>query len=392
VTTPPPQPAGHPPSGHDDILYPSTIPFILVHLACLGAIWTGVHWQDVAICVGLYGLRIFAIGAAYHRYFSHRSYKTSRWFQFVLAFLAMTTTQKGVLWWAAKHRVHHRYSDTEHDVHSPRQKGFWYSHMGWIFDRKYEGTDYALVQDFAKYPELMWLDRHQNVPPVIMAVTVFLFAGWSGLVVGFFWSTVLLYHATFCINSLAHVHGSQRYVTGDDSRNNWWFALLTMGEGWHNNHHAYQASTRQGFRWWEVDMTYYILKAFSWVGLVWDLHEPPKAVVRGEHKVGRPVIEKAARQLAASFHADQIAAQVAEMLTRTPTLAELRSELEDKLANARKQAEALLASVQLPAIPSTQEVKERASRMFARSPSMDDIVERARQLVIEGVCARLAAA
>ncbi|HYE52661.1 MAG TPA: fatty acid desaturase [Azospirillaceae bacterium] len=392
MTTPPPQPAGHPPSGHDDILYPSTIPFILVHLACLGAIWTGVHWQDVAICVGLYGLRIFAIGAAYHRYFSHRSYKTSRWFQFVLAFLAMTTTQKGVLWWAAKHRVHHRYSDTEHDVHSPRQKGFWYSHMGWIFDRKYEGTDYALVQDFAKYPELMWLDRHQNVPPVIMAVTVFLFAGWSGLVVGFFWSTVLLYHATFCINSLAHVHGSQRYVTGDDSRNNWWFALLTMGEGWHNNHHAYQASTRQGFRWWEVDMTYYILKAFSWVGLVWDLHEPPKAVVRGEHKVGRPVIEKAARQLAASFHADQIAAQVAEMLTRTPTLAELRSELEDKLANARKQAEALLASVQLPAIPSTQEVKERASRMFARSPSMDDIVERARQLVIEGVCARLAAA
>jgi len=392
VTTPPPQPAGHPPSGHDDILYPSTIPFILVHLACLGAIWTGVHWQDVAICVGLYGLRIFAIGAAYHRYFSHRSYKTSRWFQFVLAFLAMTTTQKGVLWWAAKHRVHHRYSDTEHDVHSPRQKGFWYSHMGWIFDRKYEGTDYALVQDFAKYPELMWLDRNQNVPPVIMAVTVFLFAGWSGLVVGFFWSTVLLYHATFCINSLAHVHGSQRYVTGDDSRNNWWFALLTMGEGWHNNHHAYQASTRQGFRWWEVDMTYYILKAFSWVGLVWDLHEPPKAVVRGEHKVGRPVIEKAARQLAASFHADQIAAQVAEMLTRTPTLAELRSELEDKLANARKQAEALLASVQLPAIPSTQEVKERASRMFARSPSMDDIVERARQLVIEGVCARLAAA
>ena len=390
MTDPSPRPAAL--ADHDDIMYPSAIPFVLVHLACFAAIWTGVSWQDLAICAGLYAIRIFAIGAGYHRYFSHRTFKTSRWFQFVLAFLAMCTTQKGVLWWAAHHRHHHRYSDMENDVHSPVQNSFLYSHVGWIFSKKWAETDYSMVQDFAKYPELMWLDRNQFVPPVTMAVATFLLAGWSGLIVGFFWSTVLLYHATFCINSLAHVYGKQRYVTGDHSRNNWWFALLTFGEGWHNNHHAYQASCPQGFRWWEIDMTYYILRMLSWVGIVWDIHTPPKSVVRCEQKLGRPIIEKAAKQLAAAFQTDQIAAQVQEMLARTPSMADLKSELDLKLQTARQQAEALLASVELPAIPSRQEVGEKARRMFARTPSMDEIVERARQLVIESVAARLAKA
>src|SRR5215218_1269771 len=270
-----PSDAADPTVGHDDIIYPSVIPFLLVHLTCFAAIWTGVTWEAVTLCVTLYWLRIFAIGAGYHRYFSHRAYSTGRVFQFILALLAQSTAQKSVLWWAAKHRHHHLHSDTDKDVHSPRHKGFIYSHVGWIFVRSHDTTDLVKVADFARYPELMWLHRFELVPAVVLAILCFLLAGWSGLVVGFFWSTALVYHATFCINSLAHVQGRKRYVTGDDSRNNWLLAFFTMGEGWHNNHHAYQSSARQGFRWWEIDLTFYILKALSWTGLIWSLKTPP---------------------------------------------------------------------------------------------------------------------
>ena len=239
-----------------DIVYPSAIPFVIVHLACFAAIWTGVTVEALAIGVGLYWLRIFAIGAGYHRYFSHRAYETSRVFQFVLAAMAQTTAQKSVLWWAANHRDHHLHSDTELDVHSPRHFGFVYSHLGWIFARRHETTNFARVADLAQYPELMWLHRYELAPPFVLALACFAAAGWPGLIVGFFWSTVAVYHATFCINSLAHVVGRRRYVTGDDSRNNWLLAIFTMGEGWHNNHHAFQSSVRQGFRWWEYDPTY----------------------------------------------------------------------------------------------------------------------------------------
>ena len=256
-----------PPHG-EDILYPDAVPFLLVHLACFGAIWTGVTATAVGIGIALYWLRMFAIGAGYHRYFSHRAYSTSRAFQFILAFLAQSTAQKSVLWWAAKHRHHHLHSDTEHDVHSPRHKGFLYAHVGWIFARQHDGADLAKVADLTRYPELMWLHKHELVPAIVLAVLTFLIGGWSGLVVGFFWSTVAVYHGTFCINSLAHVHGTKRYVTGDDSRNNWLLALLTMGEGWHNNHHAYQASVRQGFRWWEIDPTYYVMRAMAGLGIL----------------------------------------------------------------------------------------------------------------------------
>ncbi len=242
----------------DDIIYPAALPFVLIHLACIAAIWSGITWQAIALCVALYWLRIFAIGAGYHRYFSHRSYSTGRVFQFVLGFLAQSSAQKSILWWAAKHRHHHLHSDTERDVHSPRHKGFLYSHVGWIFARQHDTVDPMKVADFARYPELMLLHKYELVPPVALGGLCLLLGGWSGLVVGFVWSTLLLYHATFCINSLAHVRGSRRYLTGDDSRNNWLLALLTWGEGWHNNHHAYQSSARQGFRWWEIDPTFYI--------------------------------------------------------------------------------------------------------------------------------------
>src|SRR6266436_6957580 len=207
-------PVSKPDGEHDDIIYPSAIPFVLVDLTWIGAIWSGITWQAVAIGIGLYWLRIFAIGAGYHRYFAHRAYATSRVAQFVLAALAQSTAQRSVLWWAAKHRHHHLHSDTVHDVHSPRHKGFFYSHVGWIFAAKHDATDLVKIADFARFPELMWLHRYELVPAFVLAIGCFLTAGWPGLFIGFFVSTVLVYHGTFCINSLAHVLGKKRYLTG----------------------------------------------------------------------------------------------------------------------------------------------------------------------------------
>jgi stearoyl-CoA desaturase (delta-9 desaturase) len=370
---------------HDDIVYPSAIPFVILHLSCFAAIFTGVTWESLVIGAALYWLRIFAIGAGYHRYFSHRAYSTSRVFQFVLAFACQTTTQKSVLWWAAKHRHHHLHSDTLHDVHSPRHKGFLYSHMGWIFDSKHDKVDLVKIADFARFPELMWLHRLEVVPAICLGTACWLIAGWSGLVVGFCWSTVLVYHGTFCINSLAHVHGRTRYVTGDDSRNNWLLAIFTMGEGWHNNHHAYQSSVRQGFRWWEYDPTYYLLKTLSWIGVVWDLKQPPAQVVRNEHSLGSRVINRAAEQLAAHFNSERIALAITSAL-HGPEL----STLQDTLARAHHRTTEVLAGLQLPQIPSREELVARARATLAKSPSLDDIVDRAYDLLLASVGTRLA--
>jgi stearoyl-CoA desaturase (Delta-9 desaturase) len=371
---------------HTDIMYPSAIPFVLVHLACVAALWTGVTYDALVLCFLLYWLRIFAIGAGYHRYFSHRAYRASRAFQFALAVLSQSTAQKSVLWWASKHRHHHLHSDTETDVHSPRHKGFVYSHLGWIFSRKNDAADLVKVADFARYPELMWLHKHELVPPTVLALLSVLIAGWSGLVVGFFWSTVLVYHATFCINSLAHVRGRRRYVTGDDSRNNWLLALFTMGEGWHNNHHAYQSSARQGFRWWEIDATFYLLKALSWTGLVWDLKTPPAAVRLNEYRLGSRVIERAAAQLAGSFDTELIVRAIASAYAGSglPTI-------QDKLAQAQNRATDVLAGLHLPQLPTRHEIVSRAMAMFAETPSMEAIVNRAQAVILDTICARLGA-
>ena len=371
---------------HDDIMYPSAIPFVSMHLGCFAAIWTGVTWGAIAICVGLYWLRIFAIGAGYHRYFSHRAYSTSRVFQFVLAFAAQSTAQKSILWWAAKHRHHHLHSDTGHDVHSPRYKGFIYSHMGWIFDRKHDTADLTKVADLARYPELMWLHKYEIVPAVVLAALCFLVAGWPGLVVGFVWSTVLVYHATFCINSLAHVSGTKRYVTGDDSRNNWLLAVFTMGEGWHNNHHAYQGSVRQGFKWWEIDPTYYILWGLSWLGLVWDLKTPPEQVLRNEQRLGVRVIDRAAEDLVARFNPERIALAITSAL-HTPEL----SALQETLIRARDCTSEVLQTLHLPHMPSRDEFLREARAMFARTRSLEEIVDRAYELLLASVGTRLTA-
>ena len=373
-------------SSVDDIIYPSAIPFVLVHLACLAAIWTGVTWQAIEICVVLYWLRIFAIGAGYHRYFSHRAYATSRLFQFVLAFLSQSTAQKSVLWWSAKHRHHHLHSDTEQDVHSPRHMGFIYSHVGWIFARRHSDVDFAKIADLARYPELMWLHRLELLPAISVAVLCLLIDGWPGLVVGFLWSTVLVYHATFCINSLAHVRGTKRYVTGDDSRNNWVLAFFTMGEGWHNNHHAYQSSDRQGFRWWEIDLTYFILYALSRLGIVWDLKTPPEKVLRNEQRLGSRVINRAAEDLAARFNSERLAVIVAATLHGTEL-----SSLREALARTRDRTAEVLKAWHLPNLPSRDEFLAEAKTMFARTISLDDIIDRAYEIVLTSVGAHLAA-
>lgn len=372
--------------GRDDILYPSAIPFVLLHLGCLAAIWTGVTWQAVAICVALYWVRLFAIGAGYHRYFSHRAYSTGRVFQFILAFMAQSSAQKSVLWWAAKHRHHHLHSDTEQDVHSPRHKGFIYSHLGWIFDRKHDKTDLTKVADLARYPELMLLHKFELLPAVALAALCFFIGGWSGLAVGFIWSTVLTYHATFCINSLAHVRGSRRYVTGDDSRNNWLLAFLTMGEGWHNNHHAYQSSVRQGFTWWEIDPTYYLLKALSWLGVVWDLKTPPEQVLRNEQRLGTRVVNRAAEELAAHFNSQRIALAVSSALRGSEL-----SALQEALIRTHHRAAEVLGTFHLPQLPSRDEISVAAKAMFAKTRSLDEIIDRAYELLLVAVGSHLTA-
>jgi stearoyl-CoA desaturase (delta-9 desaturase) len=256
----------------------SSLPFFGVHLMCLAALWTGAHTQDVLVCVGLYFFRMLGLTTGYHRYFSHRTYKTNRVYQFLLALWGTLCTQKGPLWWAAHHRHHHKESDQPGDVHSPTLRGFWWSHTGWILCAKYNQTRYDQIRDFARYPELRWLNKYHLLPPIALAVSLFLIGGFSMLVWGFFISTTLLWHGTFTINSLSHVYGRQRYKTTDTSRNNWLLAIVSMGEGWHNNHHYHQNTANQGWFWWEWDPSFYFLKVMSWLGVISDLRVPSPAV------------------------------------------------------------------------------------------------------------------
>jgi stearoyl-CoA desaturase (Delta-9 desaturase) len=334
---------------HNDTENPNAVPFIILHVTALAAIFTGVHASDLWLALGLYVMRMFGVTAGYHRYFAHKTFKTGRVFQFILAFLAQTSAQRGILWWASHHRKHHRFSDTQDDVHSPARTSFWYAHFGWVMDQKNHATDYDGIADFAKYPELVWLERNPYLPPVLLGIVVWLFAGWSGLVVGYIWSLIACYHATFCINSLAHVHGRQRFVTGDHSRNNWILALATMGEGWHNNHHAFPNAARQGFKWWEFDLTFLILRALSWVGIVHDLRHPPKEMVKGIHVPGPALMEKAAHQLLQDFA--------------------------DRLAKARETWR----------VPTFEELQAIAARNMPKNPHLDTIIARAQELADEWI-------
>jgi stearoyl-CoA desaturase (delta-9 desaturase) len=280
--------------------WPRVLPFVLLHAGCLGVLWVGASAFAVALAAVLFALRMFAVTAFYHRYFSHRAFRTSRAAQFAFALLGASAVQRGPLWWASHHRHHHRHADQPADSHSSRQHGLLWSHLGWFLGRENFTVRSELVPDFARYPELRWLDRFDVAVPVLLGLALFGLGAWlelaapvlgvSGaqlLVWGFCISTVVLYHATFTINSLAHRFGARRYATRDDSRNNAWLALLTFGEGWHNNHHHYPGSARQGFYWWEIDLTWYGLCALAALGLVWDL-KPVPAAVREARRVGAP--------------------------------------------------------------------------------------------------------
>ncbi|MEO8614104.1 MAG: acyl-CoA desaturase [Luteolibacter sp.] len=269
-----------------------TLPFIFLHLGCLAVLWVGFSWVSVAAAVFLYLTRMFAITGFYHRYFSHKTFKTSRFGQFLFAVIGNSSMQRGPLWWAANHRHHHKHSDHEEDIHSPVISGFIWSHIGWLTSMKNFPTAYQNVPDLSKYPELVFLNRYDQTVPFAYGFLM-LGIGWTletffpttDVTVGqffvwtFFISTTVLLHGTLFINSLAHVWGRRRYETNDDSRNSWLLTLITLGEGWHNNHHRYPHSVRQGFRWWELDMTYYGLKILSWTGLIWDLRPVPQAVL-----------------------------------------------------------------------------------------------------------------
>jgi stearoyl-CoA desaturase (Delta-9 desaturase) len=257
--------------------------YVIHAVALVGPFLVPFSWGCVALAAALYVVRMLALSGGYHRYFAHRSYRTGRIFQF----LGGTCAQRGALWWAANHRHHHRHSDGEADLHSPRRHGLLWSHLGWVLSKEFEETQLDRIRDFARYPELRWLDRHHFAPSWVLLGTLFLLGGPAAAIWGSFVSTVVLWHGTFTINSLAHAFGSRRYATGDDSRNNPWLAALTLGEGWHNNHHHYPGSATLGFFWWEVDLTYWVLKALSVTGLIWDLREPP-AVVR-DRRIPTPV-------------------------------------------------------------------------------------------------------
>lgn len=273
------------------------VPFILLHLACLFVFSVGWSVTALVCCFLMYFIRMFAITAFYHRYFSHRAFRTSRTAQFIFAVIGASATQRGPLWWAAHHRHHHIHSDTDLDVHSPK-KGFLWSHMGWFLSRKHFQTQQHYIKDLIKYPELLWLDRFDLIVPILTALLLFIIGecfavflpelntnGWQLLVWGYFVSTILLIHATLSINSLAHQVGSKPFPTKDNSRNNWLLALITLGEGWHNNHHFAPGCARQGFSWWQLDISYYLLKCLNYLGIIWELKPIPMKVAKYQHQL-----------------------------------------------------------------------------------------------------------
>jgi stearoyl-CoA desaturase (delta-9 desaturase) len=248
-----------------------------------GALWTLLavppRLFDVGISVAFYVGGMFVITAGYHRYFAHRSYRTSRAFQAVLAALGCLCTQKGALWWAATHRKHHRFADSPGDPHSPHQEGFWQSHLLWTLSSESDSHDPDAVRDLQKYPELRFLDRFCTVPLVAYVVFTAAVGGVRGVGWWYCVPTVALMHAVMLVNSASHLWGHRRFETNDHSRNNGWLAVITLGEGWHNNHHRYMNSARQGFYPWQLDVTYGVLCVLRKLGIIWDLREPPAEVL-----------------------------------------------------------------------------------------------------------------
>lgn len=273
------------------------IPYIIIHLLVFSIFFVGFSFAAFAVFIVMYVIRMFAITGFYHRYFSHKTFKTSRLLQFIFAVIGASAVQRGPIWWAAHHREHHMHSDTIHDKHSPKAHSFFWSHTGWFLTKANFLTHTKMVKELSRYPELRLIDRFDIVVPIVTCIVLYFSGEWmftyypeyntNGLqlvVWGFIFSTVILYHSTFLVNSVAHLWGKRRYATDDSSRNNFFIAILTFGEGWHNNHHHFPGSARQGFYWWEIDLTYYILRVMSFFGLIWDIRTIP-ANIRDSNQI-----------------------------------------------------------------------------------------------------------
>lgn len=275
----------------DNRLLMASSPIFLMHVIALGAFFTGFSWAALVALIVTYLVRVFALTAGFHRYFSHRAFRTSRFFQFVLAWVGTSSAQLGPMWWAANHRHHHQHSDKPEDIHSPVIKDAFWAHIGWVMCRAYREIQYDRVKDLVKFPELRFIDRFHVLPVLTLIAALYVIGavlnayfpglGTSGIQMvmwGFFVSTILVYHVTFLVNSATHIFGKKRFVTDDESRNSWWVALLTFGEGWHNNHHRWPLSARQGMYWWEFDLTYLVLRFLQAIGIVWDVKVYPKKI------------------------------------------------------------------------------------------------------------------
>lgn len=354
----------------DERLRWTSAPYFIMHIAALGVFFVEFSWWMPVLCIALYYVRMFGIIAGYHRYFAHRGFKTGRVFQFVLAFLGAMSSQKGVLWWSGHHRDHHRYSDTPEDIHSPK-RGFWWSHMLWFIVPRHDTTPPSQLREFAAFPEIVFLNKYWAIPPAILGVMTAVLGGWGAFFWGFCLSTVLLWHGTFTINSLAHVWGSRRYETTDTSRNNFFLSLLTLGEGWHNNHHFYQSTCCNGFFWYEIDVGYYVLRVLSWFGIVWDLRMPPRWVLEGRQSAhDAPIDSFAALRAQAAEQVARAAAEVAEAWReRAQEVREAAAEVAEaarlKALEFRASANARAEEFRASAHAKKSEVREAATQVAA---------------------------
>lgn len=352
----------------------SIIGFGLVHVAALGVFAVGFSWKGILLCVISYYVRMFGVTAGFHRYFSHRTFQLNRFWQFMLAVLAQTSAQKGALWWAAHHRHHHKYSDQPQDLHSPIQKGFWWSHMGWIMANDYVATNYDAIKDMAKFPELMWLNKNEYIATILYAVMLTAAFGWTGLFYGYFLSTVLLWHGTFSINSIMHVFGKRVYSTTDDSRNSMLLALVTLGEGWHNNHHFYPGAAAQGFRWWQIDVSYYVLLAGEKLGIVKGLRRvPPRVREAALDLVGNVdvTLQERLEALSAQWASTKASAHVwTDQKVRELEMARMRSSV------ALRQLEAEYAAVKRRAgIAAGRKVRKLQAEMHSTRMHLAEVLE-----------------
>jgi len=242
---------------------------VIAHVAAIAAFffWS---WPAIITAVVFYAIAGLGVGMGYHRLLTHRSYKVSKFVEYFLVTCATMSLEGGPIQWVVTHRIHHANSDREGDPHTPRDGGWW-AHIGWILWGTVQNHTETTIARYA--PDLMndryyrWLSRAYYVPLLVVGTMLFAFGGWSVLLWGVFLRLTLALHATWLVNSATHLWGRTRFETGDDSRNSWWVALLTFGEGWHNNHHAHPTSARHGLRWYEFDLNWLGIWVLQFLGL-----------------------------------------------------------------------------------------------------------------------------